>query len=91
MAYIDVIEEENELKAQVEARERQERRAKRQAQRARDKRRGKNKDLTKAASFSCDELRGKSEFRDYYHKICGKEGNDKGKATILGTKVISSN
>ena len=91
LAYIDVIEEETELKEQVEAREREERRAKRNAQRQRDRRRNRKKDLTKASSFNCDELRGRSEFRDYYHKICGKDGDKKGKATILGTNIINTN
>ena len=91
MSYIDVIEQENELKEQLLEKERQERRAKRAAQRLKDKRRNRNKDLTKASSFNCDELKDKSEFRDYYHKICGKNGEGKGRAKILGTNVIMTN
>ncbi|QDZ22793.1 hypothetical protein HOP50_08g53410 [Chloropicon primus] len=91
LVYIDVIQEENDLRKQVEAKERQERRAKRRAQRREEKRRGRKQDLTKVSSFNCDELKGKSEFRDYYQKICGKDGNGKGRAKVLGTQIIDVN
>ena len=95
LAYVAVLEEEGELREQVEARERQqskqERQQQRRRQRERDRRRGRNKDLTKAASFNCDELAAKSEFKDHYHRISGEHGEKGGRARVIDRKVIMTN
>lgn len=91
LAYIDVIQEEVELKREVEEKERRDRRARERAERQRNRRKRKGTDLTKAKSFDCDELKGKSEFREYYNKICGEDGSRKGRAKILSTTIVDAN